>query len=68
MERFAEDAELLGQLRGFIWQQGQLKVTVIAGKEAEGAKFRDYFDHSEALKKVPSHRTLAILRAATRAF
>jgi uncharacterized protein len=62
MERFAEDAELLGQLRGFIWQQGQLKVTVIAGKEAEGAKFRDYFDHSEALKKVPSHRTLAILR------
>ena len=62
MERFAEDAELLGQLRGFIWQQGQLKVTVIAGKEAEGAKFRDYFDHSEALKKVPSHRALAILR------
>jgi uncharacterized protein len=62
MERFAEDAELLGQLRDFIWQQGQLKVTVIAGKEAEGAKFRDYFDHSEALKKVPSHRALAILR------
>ena len=62
MERFAEDAELLGQLRGFIWQQGQLKVTVIAGKEAEGAKFRDYFDHSEALKKLPSHRALAILR------
>ncbi len=62
MERFAEDAELLGQLRNFIWQDGQLKVTVVEGKESEGAKFRDYFDHTEALKKVPSHRALAILR------
>ena len=62
MERFAEDAELLGDLRSFIWQQGQLKVSVIEGKENEGAKFRDYFDHVEPLKKVPSHRALAILR------
>jgi len=62
MERFAEDAELLGALRNFIWQDGQLKVTVIEGKENEGAKFRDYFDHVEPLKKVPSHRALAILR------
>lgn len=62
MERFAEDAELLGELRDFIWQQGQLKVTVVDGKENEGAKFRDYFDHIEPLKKVPSHRALAILR------
>ncbi|MBQ0833410.1 Tex family protein [Marinobacter sp.] len=62
MERFAEDAELLGELRDFIWQQGQLKVAVIDGKENEGAKFRDYFDHVEPLKRVPSHRALAILR------
>ncbi len=62
MERFAEDAELLGSLRDFIWQEGQLRVTVVAGKENEGAKFRDYFDHVEPLKKVPSHRALAILR------
>ncbi|SFM00796.1 Tex family protein [Marinobacter zhejiangensis] len=62
MERFAEDAELLGQLRDFIWSEGQLKVTVVEGKENEGAKFRDYFDHVEALNKVPSHRALAILR------
>lgn len=62
MERFAEDAELLGELRDFIWQQGQLKVAVIEGKENEGAKFRDYFDHVEPLKRVPSHRALAILR------
>lgn len=62
MERFAEDAELLGELRSFIWQEGQLKVSVVDGKEHEGAKFRDYFDHVEPLKKVPSHRALAILR------
>ncbi len=62
MERFAEDAELLGALRDFVWQEGQLKVTVVDGKENEGAKFRDYFDHIEPLKKVPSHRALAILR------
>lgn len=62
MERFAEDAELLGSLRDFIWQEGQLKVSVVDGKENEGAKFRDYFDHVEPLKKVPSHRALAILR------
>ena len=62
MERFAEDAELLGALRDFVWQEGQLKVSVVEGKENEGAKFRDYFDHIEPLKKVPSHRALAILR------
>ncbi|MBE0486529.1 Tex family protein [Marinobacter sp.] len=62
MERFAEDAELLGSLRDFIWQQGQLKVSVVDGKETEGAKFRDYFEHIEPLKKLPSHRALAILR------
>ncbi len=62
MERFAEDAELLGRLRDFIWQEARLKVTVVDGKEGEGAKFRDYFDHVEPLKKVPSHRALAILR------
>ncbi|EMP54094.1 transcriptional accessory protein [Marinobacter santoriniensis NKSG1] len=62
MERFAEDAELLGDLRDYIWREGQLKVTVVEGKETEGAKFRDYFDHVEPLRKVPSHRALAILR------
>jgi uncharacterized protein len=62
MERFAEDAELLKSLREFIWQNGLLKVSVVDGKENEGAKFRDYFDHREPLKKVPSHRALAILR------
>ncbi|MFC4260658.1 Tex family protein [Marinobacter lacisalsi] len=62
MERFAEDAELLGQLREYLWRDGELKVTVIEGKENEGAKFRDYFDHREPLRKMPSHRALAVLR------
>lgn len=62
MERFAEDAELLGRLRDYLWSDGELKVSVIEGKENEGAKFRDYFDHQEPLKKMPSHRALAILR------
>ena len=62
MERFAENAELLGQLRDYLWRDGVLKVSVIEGKENEGAKFRDYFDHREPLKKMPSHRALAVLR------
>ncbi|WP_097462073.1 Tex family protein [Mangrovitalea sediminis] len=62
MERFAEDAELLGQLRDYLWNEGDLTVSVIEGKENEGAKFRDYFEHREPLRKVPSHRALAILR------
>ncbi|MFW5823857.1 MAG: Tex family protein [Marinobacter sp.] len=62
MERFAEDAELLGRLRDYLWNEGHLRVTVIEGKENEGAKFRDYFDHQEPLKKMPSHRALAVLR------
>ncbi len=62
MERFAESADLLQKLRNFLWDDGTLSVRVMAGKESEGAKFQDYFEHDEALKKVPSHRALAILR------
>ncbi|MBP7546408.1 MAG: RNA-binding transcriptional accessory protein [Corallincola sp.] len=62
MERFAEDAALLGKVRDQLWHHGHLKSTVVAGKEREGAKYSDYFSHSEPLKKVPSHRALAMLR------
>lgn len=62
MERFAEDAELLGRLREKLWSEGELAATVVAGKETEGAKFSDYFDHREAIKAIPSHRALALLR------
>lgn len=62
MERFAEDANLLAKLRQFLQQEATLSVRVVAGKENEGSKFADYFEHDEALAKVPSHRALAILR------
>ena len=62
MEKFAEDAELLGQLREFLRDHGMLRSTVIEGKETEGAKFRDWFDFAEAITSMPSHRALALLR------
>lgn len=62
IERFAEDAELLGQLREKLWNEGELVGQVVAGKENEGAKFSDYFEHREAIRATPSHRALALLR------
>ena len=62
MERISEDAELLAELRERIWNKGLLQSTVVAGKEAEAAKFKDYFDYSEAVSKIPSHRALALFR------
>tara|TARA_R110001592_G_scaffold363398_2_gene688083 strand:+ start:154760 stop:157078 length:2319 start_codon:yes stop_codon:yes gene_type:complete len=63
MERFAEDADLLATLRQFLVSHALLASRLIDGKEQEGAKFRDYFEHTEALAKVPSHRALAMFRA-----
>lgn len=68
MERFAEDANLLAKLRRFMQREAMLSVRVVAGKEAEGAKFSDYFAHDELLSKVPSHRVLAILRGRNEGF
>ncbi len=65
MERFAEDAELIGQLRSHFWDNGLLCSKVIKDKENDGAKFSDYFDKSEAIKAVPSHRALAMFRGRT---
>ncbi|MDC8803615.1 Tex family protein [Halomonas pacifica] len=62
MERFAEDAELVGRLRERLWHEGLLSARVLEGKEQEGAKFSDYFEHDEPLAKVPSHRALAMFR------
>ncbi|MCW8975915.1 MAG: RNA-binding transcriptional accessory protein [Sedimenticola sp.] len=62
MELFAEDAELLGKLREYLWNEGTLKSQVIKGKEQEAAKFSDYFEYQEAIRKVPSHRALALFR------
>ena len=62
METFAEDATLLGELRGFMHEHGLVRAAVIEGKEAEGAKFRDWFDFQEPIASMPSHRALALLR------
>src|SRR5947207_10270610 len=55
VERFAEDADLIGTLREQMWSQGRVAASVRRGKEDEGEKFKDYFDFSEPLPKVPSH-------------
>ncbi|MEU1994617.1 Tex family protein [Nocardia gamkensis] len=62
VERFAEDADLVGELRELMWNRGQVTSTVRAGKEEAGAKFADYFEFSEPFDKLPSHRILALLR------
>jgi uncharacterized protein len=62
MERIAEAAELLSDFRERIWSKGILHATVVSGKEAEAAKFKDYFDYSEAIRNIPSHRALALFR------
>lgn len=62
MERFAEEANLLGQLREYLWQRGELSAKVQAEKAEQGSKFADYFDYREAIHKIPSHRALALFR------
>lgn len=62
MERFAEQAGLLEKLRDFLWQHANLRARLVPGKEQEGAKFKDYFEHDEPLARAPSHRVLAMLR------
>jgi len=62
MERFAENAAVLAELRERVWAEGILASSLVEGKEVEGAKFRDYFDFAEPIAKIPSHRALALFR------
>ncbi|NVD96579.1 Tex family protein [Massilia sp. BJB1822] len=62
MERFAEDATLLQSLREYVQEHGVVDSKVVEGKQEEGEKFADYFDYSEAIHAIPSHRALALLR------
>jgi len=62
MEKFSEDAGLLQRLKNDTWEQGILQSQVIEAEKLKGEKFRDYFDYQEAIKKVPSHRALALFR------
>ncbi|VAX01263.1 Transcription accessory protein (S1 RNA-binding domain) [hydrothermal vent metagenome] len=62
MERAAENADLLAKLRHTCWEKGELNSTVVKGQENKGSKFTDYFEFSEKINKIPSHRALALLR------
>jgi protein Tex len=61
-ERFAEDADLIGELREQVWRHGEVQASVRAGKEEAGAKFADYFAFREPFSRLPSHRILALFR------
>jgi uncharacterized protein len=61
-ERFAEDGDLIGELRDAMWSRGRLESRVRRGKQEAGVKFSDYFAFSEVFPKLPSHRILALLR------
>ncbi|WP_165644968.1 Tex family protein, partial [Oharaeibacter diazotrophicus] len=62
VERLADDADLVGRLRATMRERAVLRSRVVAGKEAAGEKFADYFDHAERWSGIPSHRALAMLR------
>ena len=62
MERFSEDATLLAQLKSYMWDRGNVTSSVIEAEKNKGEKFQDYFDYHEAIKKIPSHRALALFR------
>jgi len=62
MERFAEDATLLQALREYLTEHGIVESKVVEGKQDAGAKFSDYFDYSETISTIPSHRALALFR------
>lgn len=68
MERIAEDANLLEKIRNHLNRNAELVSRVAEGKEQEGEKFKDYFNHNEPLSKVPSHRALAMLRGRNEGF
>ncbi|EMB9235250.1 RNA-binding transcriptional accessory protein [Vibrio alginolyticus] len=68
MERIAEDANLLEKIRNHLNSNAELVSRVVEGKEQEGEKFKDYFNHNEPLSKVPSHRALAMLRGRNEGF
>ena len=61
-ERFAEDADLIGELREQMWSRGRLVSRVREGREEAGAKYADYFEFAEPFTALPSHRILAVMR------
>lgn len=68
VEQMAENADLVGRLRTHMKSRAMLRATVLKGKEEAGAKFSDYFDHTERWSTAPSHRALAMLRGRNEEF
>jgi uncharacterized protein len=68
IERWSEDAALLGELRDWLAREGVIRARVVEGKQAAGEKYRDYFDHAEPLARIPSHRLLALFRGRREEF
>jgi len=67
-ERWAEDAALVGSLREWLWDSAELRAKLVDGKDQlhpDVAKYRDYFDHAEPIRTMPSHRALAVFRGRT---
>lgn len=67
-EGFTENAELIGNLRNYLKDRAVLRSRVVDGKQDAGAKFSDYFDHSERWANVAGHRALAMLRGRNEDF
>ena len=65
MEQFAENPILIGELRDHLWSHGIITSKVMKDKQTIGEKFKDYFEYQEAIKKIPSHRALALFRGRT---
>ena len=62
LENLGDDADLVQKLREWFWQEAHVRSEVVKEKENEGVKFKDYFEFSEAIANIPSHRMLALLR------
>ncbi len=62
MERFAEDPELVGALRDYLWAKGILRTRVVDESHPDASRFRDYFEYQEPIARIPSHRALALFR------
>lgn len=68
IERIGDDPKLVGGLREWLWSNAKLRSNVAKNKEADGAKFSDYFDFSQNIRDLPSHRALAMLRGRNEEF
>lgn len=67
LERVGEQADLIGSLREYVWDNALLKALVIDGQQQPGSKFKDYFEYSETINTIPSHRALALFRGRSEA-